>query len=135
MSLIQPPLTELTQPYWDGCNAGELRLQRCQSCRCYQFYPRSICSHCGTGDLDWVAVSGRGRVASFTIVRRAVSKAYTAPYVVALIDLEEGPRMMSHVLATEPTEVTIGAAVTVTFESWSEGLSLPVFHLDAIGGQ
>ena len=80
-------------------------------------------------DLQWVGASGLGKVASFTIVRRGISKAYPAPYVVALIDLEEGPRMMSNIIEAEPEQVSIGAAVSVTFSTWAEGTTLPVFRL------
>jgi len=129
MTRILPPHTELTQPYWDGCNASELRLQKCSTCAEHQFYPRSFCVHCGSTDLQWVGASGLGKVASFTIVRRGISKAYPAPYVVALIDLEEGPRMMSNIIEAEPEQVSIGAAVSVTFSTWAEGTTLPVFRL------
>ena len=80
-------------------------------------------------DLQWVRASGQGTVASFTIVRRGISKAYPAPYVVALIDLEEGPRMMSNIIEAEPEQVSIGAAVSVDLQHWSEGTTLPVFRL------
>ena len=134
MSRIQPPLTELTAPYWQGCRESELRLQRCADCDQHQFYPRTICSHCGSAELSWDTVSGRGMVASFTIVRRAISNAYEAPYVVAFIRLEEGPVMMSTIVGTEPEQVSIGAPVTVDFESWSEDIVMPVFRMTANGG-
>ena len=127
---IQPPHTEITRPYWEGCRAGELRLQQCGDCHRFQFYPRIICSHCGGEHLQWQAVTGRGRVASFTVVRRGISPAYQAPYVVALIDLEEGPRMMSAVVGCEPEVVRVGAAVMVQFTDWGADHVLPVFTLD-----
>ena len=99
---ILPPATELSRPFWEGCRAGELRLQHCGDCGRFQFYPRTVCSHCDSTALTWRAVSGNGRIASFTVVRRAISFAYDAPYVVALIDLEEGPRMMSSVVGVDP---------------------------------
>ena len=129
MTRILPPTTELTQPYWDGCNTNELRLQKCSACAEHQFYPRSFCVHCGSQELQWVGASGQGKVASFTIVRRGISKAYPAPYVVALIDLAEGPRMMSNIIEAEPEQVSVGAAVSVTFSTWAEDTTLPVFRL------
>ena len=134
MSRIQPPLTELTAPYWQGCREGELRLQRCTDCDQHQFYPRTICSHCGSAELAWDRVSGRGSVASFTTVRRAISDAYEAPYVVALIQLEEGPVMMSTIVDTKPEQVSVGATVTVGFERWSEDTVMPVVRMTANGG-
>jgi uncharacterized OB-fold protein len=135
MARILPPLTELAKPYWEGCREGVLRLQRCSACDRHQFYPRNICSHCGGGKLEWDTVSGQGKIASFTTVHRAISDSYTAPYTVALIDLEEGPRMMSNIVDTDPHSVVIGAAVIVDFETWSEDISLPVFRLEETGGQ
>ena len=135
MTRILPPLTELTRDYWQGCRAGELRLQLCQDCGQYQFYPRNICSHCSCVDLQWTRASGRGKVASFTIVRRGISQAYKAPYVVALIDLQEGPRMMSNIVGETHEDIAIGRLVTADFEAWSEEISLPVFRLVDEGGK
>jgi len=129
VSKILPRETELTAPYWEGCRAGELRLQCCASCNKYQFYPRSVCSHCGRAHLSWQTVSGFGRVASFTVVRRGISEGYQAPYVVALIDLDEGPRMMSSIVTDDPDSVRVGADVRVEFADWGEGHTLPVFVL------
>jgi uncharacterized OB-fold protein len=126
---IQPPETEVSRPFWEGCIAGELRLQYCRSCARYQFYPRIICSHCGAGEPEWRAASGAGHIASFSVVRRGISRAYPAPYVVALIDLDEGPRMMSSIVDASPESVTVGAAVDVKFENWGAEHVLPVFSL------
>ena len=134
MQRTLPPVTELTQPYWDGCNNGELRLQRCNDCGRHQFYPRIVCSHCTSTNLEWAGASGAGKIASFTVVRRAISKAYEAPYIVALIDLAEGVRMMSMVVDADIESVSIGDAVSVDFETWSEELSLPVFRIAENGG-
>ena len=126
---ILPSPTPLSEPYWQGCREGVLRLQHCDDCQLYQFYPRSLCSHCGGRRLSWRDVSGRGRIASYTIVRRGISPAYEAPYVVALIDLAEGPRMMSWVVGSEPGDVVIGAPVSAEFRAWSDDVSMPVFRL------
>ena len=130
MEKTLPPITPFTQPWFDGCTRGELLLQQCGNCGKYQFYPRTLCSHCGTADPGWAVASGRGHIASFSIVRRAISKAYEAPYVVALIDLEEGPRMMSNVIGCDPDAVAIGQPVTVSFEAWNDDITLPVFTVD-----
>jgi uncharacterized OB-fold protein len=127
---ILPSPTPLSEPYWQGCRDGVLRLQHCSGCGRYQFYPRNLCSHCSGRELVWRDASGRGRVATFTVVRRGVSPAYEAPYIVALIDLAEGPRMMSWLVDTEPEDVVIGAPVTVDFEAWSDDVSMPVFRLE-----
>lgn len=122
-----PPDTELSRPFWEGCRENELRLQYCSDCSQFQFYPRIFCSHCDGEALSWQVVTGRGRIASFTIVRRGISRAYQTPYVVALIDLDEGPRMMSGVVGCEPEKVAVGNAVDVQFEDWGAGHIMPVF--------
>ena len=83
---------------------------------------------------EWLNVRADALLASFSVVRRGLSPAYEAPYTVALVDLAEGPRMMSVIIGCEPEAVTVGAPVTVCFEQWSEDLSLPVFRLDETGG-
>ena len=104
-------------------------MQQCEDCQLYQYYPRIICSHCGGQSLVWSGVSGRGHIKSFTIVRRGISRAYEAPYVLVLIDLEEGPCMMSSLVDCEPEAVVIGAQVFVAFQSWSNEIVMPVFKL------
>jgi uncharacterized OB-fold protein len=126
---ILPTVTTLTEPYWTGCREGELRLQYCGRCGDFQFYPRILCSHCGHDGLAWRAVSGGGRIASYTVMYRPVSDAYPSPTVVALVDLDEGPRMMSNVIDSHPERVAVGARVRVDFEAWSEDISMPVFRV------
>ncbi len=125
-----PRPTPETQPYWDGCREGRLLLQRCTGCGAHQFYPRTLCVHCEGDGLEWVQASGRGRIRSFTVVRRPVSKAYAAqtPYIVALIELAEGPTMMSNVVDCAPEEAAIGLPVEVTFEQWSADVTIPMFR-------
>src|SRR6056297_1143604 len=129
MERIVPPSSALSDVFYAGCREGRLLLQYCSDCERWQFYPRILCSHCGGRGLHWRPATGSGRVATFTVFRHPVSPAYETPYVVALVDLEEGPRMMSHIVGCEPESVEVGAAVTLSFEAWSESLSMPVFQL------
>lgn len=129
MNRILPRPTDVSAPYWQGCRARELRLQKCTACQYVQFYPRIMCSQCHHQSLDWIVATGKGEIASFTVVRRGISEDYPAPYVVALIDLEEGPRMMSYIVGDDAGSVTIGDAVTVDFEVWSEEITMPVFRV------
>ena len=104
-----------TAPFWDAVAAGRLDLQRCRSCRRHVFYPRSLCPHCGGLDLEWVTVSGRGTVYSFTVVHRAPAEFQAeAPYVVALVELEEGVRMLTRLIDVEPSAVRVAMPVEVT---------------------
>ena len=123
----QPTPTE--QPFYDACARGELALQHCQNCGHRLFYPRTHCDQCHSTDLVWRTASGAGRIASYTVVRRGVSADFEAPYIVALIDLEEGPRMMSQIIEAEPEALAVGLSVTVDFAAWSEEITLPVFRL------
>ena len=111
----------------EGLELGELRLQRCHRCGEHQFYPRVVCSHCGSHDLDWVVARGRGQVASFTIVRRAVSRDFEAPYAMALVDLEEGVRLMTHIVDVDPEAVSCGMPVTLDIRAIGPATKLPVF--------
>ena len=95
--------------YQDKLAQGIFEIQRCASCRKHVFYPRVLCPHCGAGQLDWTAPSGRGTVYSTTVVRR--KEADGGDYNVALIDLDEGPRLMSRVVTVAPSAVRIGMAV------------------------
>lgn len=132
MLRTQPSRSALTEPWFKACNEQRLLVQRCRECAQLQFYPRAVCGSCTAADPEWVDASGQGSIASFTVVRHAVSAAYEAPYVVALVDLAEGPRLMSNIVDCEPEQVFIGAEVTVGFERWGEDVCLPVFTLNKL---
>lgn len=127
MLRTQPTRTAFSAPWFEACSEGRLLIQHCETCGHYQFYPRVFCTNCGGAQPAWVEASGNGRIASFTIVRRPVSSAYEAPYVVALVTLEEGPRMMSNIVDCDTHTLRIGDQLTVSFERWSDEVSLPVF--------
>lgn len=124
-----PPVSPESVEYWEACAAGKLLLQRCRTCGNVQFYPRLLCTACASDELEWLEASGSGVVKSFSIIRRAVSAAYETdvPYVVALIELAEGPTMMSNVVDCDAEAVRIGLPVQVRFEAISDAISLPVF--------
>ncbi len=103
-----------TRRFWDAIAAGRLEIQRCAACQRHVFYPRSVCPHCGRGPLQWVPASGRAAVHSFTVVHRTAPEfSAEVPFVVALVDLEEGPRMMTRLLGVQPGEVQVGMPVEV----------------------
>jgi uncharacterized protein len=126
------PLPTLeTAPYWEACRQHQLRIQRCAECSQYQFFPRIYCTKCFSERVEWVNASGRGKVLSFTVVRRPVSPAFAQeiPYIVALVTLEEGPQMMTNIVGCAPEDVTIGMAVEVIFEDWTDTISIPKFRV------
>ena len=130
-SLPAPIVNADSAPYWEGARNGKLLLQRCGDCGTLRFFPRLLCTECGSDHTEWTEVSGRGTVHSFTVVHRAAFPAFQAitPYVVALIDLEEGPRMMTNIVGDDAHDVAIGDAVTVVFEDrGTEGAKVPQFR-------
>ena len=124
-----PRPTPTEQPFYDACAAGKLVLQHCQHCGHVLFYPRTHCDACQSDQLAWEDASGAGTIASYTVVRRGVSTDFEAPYVIALIDLAEGPRMMSQIIDADPDALAVGLSVKVDFAAWSEDITLPVFRL------
>jgi uncharacterized OB-fold protein len=110
-----PKPTPTSQPFWDAARRHQLSLQRCAACGKFIYYPRERCPHCFSDRLEWKGVSGRGKVYSYTVVRRASSRAFAEPYVLAIVELDEGPRMTSNIVAA-PESVKVGMPVAVYFD-------------------
>ncbi|MCB1494340.1 MAG: Zn-ribbon domain-containing OB-fold protein [Bauldia sp.] len=125
-----PTIIALTEPFWKGGEEGHLMIQRCRSCGRVVFYPRAICPHCWSEDLAWEQASGRGRLKSFSEVHKPGHPGWlpVTPYVVGLVELEEGPTMLSHVLAAgRPPKV----GDTLVMEPTDiGGRILPAFRLE-----
>ncbi len=117
-----------TKPYWDGIADGELRLQRCEACGAAVFYPRAVCPHCFGGPLRWFTAAGTGRVYSYTVAHRAFGEFEDqTPFIVALVDLDEGVRMLTRIVGTGPDSVAIGMPVQMTVEQIGDA-DLPCFR-------
>lgn len=130
-NLPAPVVNADSAPYWQGARDNKLLLQRCSDCGTLRFFPRYLCTECGSDNTGWVEATGRGTVHSFTVVHRAAFPEFQerTPYVVALIDLEEGPRMMSNIVGADALEVAIDDAVTVEFEDrGDDGAKVPQFR-------
>jgi uncharacterized OB-fold protein len=127
---MEPTPTELTQPFWDATREQQLLLQWCTTCEQPIFYPRDRCPRCLGNSLEWRPASGRGEVYAVTVDHRPqmTSRRQEEQFSVVLVDLEEGVRMMSNVVDCPPDEVTVGMAVTVTWEALSDGRNLPQFR-------
>lgn len=95
-----PLADEHSQPYWDAAARGELLIQRCARCGAHQFYPRRHCVACTAPDPEWVRVSGRGRLHTFSVVHRATNPEFgdDCPYVFAIVELDEGPRVSTRIV-------------------------------------
>ena len=117
------------KPFFDGTKKHELVIQRCKDCGKFQFYPRSMCMHCFSENVEWVKASGKGKVYSFTICARPGNPAFAGdvPYNVAIIELDEGVRMMSKVIGCENKDIKCDMPVEVVFEDASPEITLPYF--------
>ena len=125
-----PPTSALTQPYWDAAGRGEMAVQRCEQCEHRPFPPRATCPNCGGSSLSWSPVSGRANVYSYTVAHRPPHPVFAAqlPLVVAIVELEEGPRMVTNIVGCDPADVEVGMAVEFTSEPIDDtDMVLPVF--------
>lgn len=119
-----------SRPFWEGCSRGELLLQQCDACGHYRHPPNPVCPECLSTDATWTPASGRGAVYTFSVVHQALDPAWAedVPYVVAVIELAEGPHMVSNIINTAPEQVRIGLSVQVVFERASDDVSLAKFQ-------
>jgi uncharacterized OB-fold protein len=126
-----PVPTPETRPFWEAARRHELCLQRCRTCGRHVFYPRVACPHCFGRDLEWQRVSGRGTLHTFTVVHRGQREfPLPTPYVIAVVELDEGPRLMTNLvgIAADAAKVHIGMPVEVVFEDVSAEIALPRFR-------
>jgi uncharacterized OB-fold protein len=114
----------LSAPFWEAAARRELVVQRCRRCETRQFFARPFCLACDATDLDWVAVAGLGTIYSMTTVRRQASADYPVPYINALVDLDEGPRVLTTIVGGL---CAIGDRVRVMWKDRPSMPPLPVF--------
>lgn len=126
-----PVATEATQAFWDAARAHRLVVQRCTQCGQRQFFPRAFCQRCLAADLQWETCSGQGSIYTYTVNHRAANAhmADKTPYVVAIVTLDEGVRMMSNIVDCRHEDVRIGARVTVSWLDTAGQPTLPQFRL------
>lgn len=127
MPLPQPDLD--TQPFWDGCQEGTFLVPRCRSCRATRWPPGPMCPECQSSETEWIESSGRGTVYSWVVATHPVHEVLVdqVPYVVGLIELEEGVRVVGNVEGYPPDEVEAGMLVELFFEE-VEGIRVPNFR-------
>ncbi len=125
-----PYVHEENRPFWEGARRHELCLQKCQDCGKFRFYPRSICPHCFSYNTEWTKVSGKGKIYSFTVAHRAILPAFRqdVPYSIAIIELEEGVRMMSNIVECRNEDLSIDMPVEVVFDDVTPEITLPKFR-------
>jgi uncharacterized OB-fold protein len=120
------------KPYWDGTAEGKLLLPKCLDCGSLIWFPRPFCPECASTRVEWIQASGRGTVYSYTINRRGVADmaAYRSAgvYVLAYVELEEGPRIMTNIVDCDPESVRVGQKVQLVFHDTGEGTALARFR-------
>jgi uncharacterized OB-fold protein len=117
-----PPVpTRLTEPFWEGTRRGVLLIQRCRACGHWRWTPKLACPHCWSEDAEWAEASGRGTVYSYTVVHRSVDPAqFPSPYVLAIVQLEEGPQLLTNIVDCELDALRVDMPVAVRFERIDE---------------
>jgi uncharacterized OB-fold protein len=125
-----PPATELSRPFWDATREERLLVQWCTACDAPISYPRELCPGCLGADLEWRPSAGTGTVYAASVQHRPATgqMADRVPYVVVLVDLDDGIRLMSNVVGCDPSDVAPGMRVAVTWEALSDGRKLPLFR-------
>jgi uncharacterized protein len=124
-----PAVNPETKEFWDATAQGRLLLKRCLDCGGVIWYPRAICPDCASPQTEWFQSTGRGRVYSYTVNRRGEG-AYqgAAPYVLAYVELDEGPRVMTNLIDAAAVDLEVGLRVEVVFHDTGEGAALPRFR-------
>jgi uncharacterized OB-fold protein len=131
---FEPDIPPLHRPFWDSVKRHQAELQKCDRCGKVRFIPTELCT-CGSPDSSWTPIAGTGEVYTYTVVHRAPTPAYQAkaPYVIAHVTLDEGPRMISHLVGVEPADVTIGMPVQLGYEDVAPELTL--YHFEPKEGR
>jgi uncharacterized OB-fold protein len=124
-----------TQPFWDGCREGRFLVRHCNACGRDYFYPRPFCPTCWSDDVEWKEASGRGTLYTYSIVHVNDLPPFNqhVPYVAAIVELDEGPRVMTNIEGTPFDQLRIGAAVEVDWKPISDDVTIPVFRQVAAG--
>lgn len=127
---FEPPSTEVSEPFWRATRERRLIMQWCRSCEQVVFYPREVCPRCLGSDLEWRDSQGTGTVYAFSVHYRTGSPEMMdrTPYVVALVDLAEGARLMTNIVGCHPDDIGVGMGVQVTWELLDDGRHLPLFE-------
>ena len=124
-----PTVDPESAPYWSALKENRLILKHCRDCGRHHFYPRALCPHCHSDALEWSDARGTGSIYSFTVARRPAGPAFKAdaPYVVAVVELDEGARMMTNIVTDDVESIRIGQRVAVTFDAVTDEITLPKF--------
>ena len=124
-----PVVDPESAPYWAALKERRLILKRCRDCGRHHFYPRALCPHCHSDALEWSDARGTGSIYSYTVARRPAGPAFKAdaPYVVAVVELDEGARMMTNIVTDDVESIRISQRVAVAFDAVTDEITLPKF--------
>jgi hypothetical protein len=124
-----PQIDASTQEFWDAARRGVLRIKHCKACGANHYYPRPFCPTCWSTDVEWIDAAGTGTLYTYSVVHANDLPSFRSrvPYVVAMVDLDEGPRMETNLVECPPDELRVGMRVAVVFED-EGGLVLPRFR-------
>ena len=131
--MVQKPIPqadERWQPFFDGTRNGQLMIQRCQGCETYHSPGTVRCTECWSESLEWVQASGQGTLFTYSVVHHAPHPAFRSevPFVIAVVELEEGPRLNTNIVGGPNDQLQVGMPVQVAFEALSDEISIPKFH-------
>ncbi len=118
-----------TAPFWEAQNRHELTFQKCARCQAVRYPVGPLCPQCRSFGFEWITSKGRGKIYSYTVVHHQTHPAFPVPYTVLLVEMEEGPRVVAQLRATEGARFAIGTPVHIGWEDYPQQ-SLPVFVLD-----
>jgi uncharacterized protein len=123
-----------SQAYWDGLRDRKLLMPRCDACGNYWFPPSLLCPHCNATNWTWTSTSGRGRIFSYVVYHRIYHPGFAdeVPYAVAVIELDEGPRMVSNVIGIAPDKLACDLRVQVVYQPITDTITLPKFKPAAV---
>jgi hypothetical protein len=125
-----PTIDDETRPFWDGCREGRFLVRHCRACGVDSFYPRPFCPKCWSDDVDWKAASGQGILYTYSVVHVNDLPPFPerVPYVAAVVELDEGPRVLTNIEGAGFDALAVGMRVEVHFRAISDDVTIPVFR-------
>jgi uncharacterized OB-fold protein len=128
-----PTVEDESRPYWEAAKQGRLLIKRCNACGEVHHYPRPFCPTCWSEDVEWLEVSGRGTLYTYSVVFRNDTPPFNewGRYVPAVVELEEGPRLMTNIIDAEPESLFVDMPVEVAFRDLTDDWAAPIFRPSA----
>jgi len=134
-NVVWPDVEDVALPFYEGMQQHKVVIQQCTACSTYLPPAQIVCDHCGSNILKWVEVDGSGEIYSYVVYHRSFHPAFNdqVPYIVALVELKEGPRLMGHIKVKQGQQYKVGSAVVASFQTMDKNNELLYFQLE--GGE